>query len=74
MDKVRWADITDDEPFIFDIEIEPQPVTRHGIKVNYVPPHLRDPHKSSAPVDIKPKPCPSVKSAARFSINLPDQK
>jgi hypothetical protein len=61
MEKPRWADMTDDDPIEFDFEIEPT-VTKHGIKVSYVPPHLRGPHKSSAPIDIKERKCPPVKS------------
>lgn len=65
MEKPRWADMTDDDP----IEIEPTPsVTKHGIKVSYVPPHLRGPHKSSTPIDIKEQKCPPAKSVARPSI------
>lgn len=51
MNKVRWADMTDDEP-----EPEPAPsvvVTKHGIKVSYVPPHLRASDKTKPPVDDK---------------------
>ena len=38
MSKVRWADMTDDDP-----EPDPEPVpsvivTKHGVKVSYVPP------------------------------------
>ena len=61
MDKPRWADMTDDDPF----EIEIPVVTKHGVKVNYVPPHLRGPHKSSKPIDIKERKCPPVKSVAK---------
>lgn len=58
--KPRWADMTDDDP------IESPPVTKHGIKVTYVPPHLRpDPHKSSPLVNSKDPKCPTVKSAAK---------
>ena len=58
--KPRWADMTDDDPL-------EMPVTKHGIKVTYVPPHLRPvPHKSSAPVvDSKKQPCRPVKSAVK---------
>ena len=59
MDKPRWADMTDDDP------IEIPSVTKHGVKVNYVPPHLRGPHKSSEPVNIKERKCPPVKSVAK---------
>ena len=59
MDKPRWADMTDDDP----IEM---PVTKHGIKVTYVPPHLRPtPHKSSTPVHSKEQPCRPAKSVAK---------
>ena len=68
MDKPRWADMTDDDPFEFEFEIEPT-VTKHGIKVSYVPPHLRGPHKSSTPIDIKEQKCPPVKSVARPSTD-----
>jgi hypothetical protein len=68
MEKPRWADMTDDDPIEFEFEIEPTPVvTKHGVKVSYVPPHLRGPHKSSAPIDIKERKCPPVKSAVRSS-------
>jgi hypothetical protein len=71
MDKPRWADMTDDDPFDFEIEIEPTPVvTKHGIKVSYVPPHLRGSHKSSAPIDIKERKCQPAKSVARPSTGL----
>jgi hypothetical protein len=51
--------MTDDDP-------PEMPVTKHGIKVTYVPPHLRPtPHKSSAPVNSKEQPCRPVKSAAK---------
>lgn len=70
MSKPRWADMTDDDPFELEFEIEPTPaVTKHGVKVSYVPPHLRVPHKSSAPIDIKERKCPHVKSVARPSID-----
>lgn len=68
MDKPRWADMTDDDPFEFEFEIEPT-VTKHGIKVSYVPPHLRGPHKSSTPIDIKERKCPPAKSAVRPSTD-----
>lgn len=64
MDKPRWADMTDDDPIEFEFEIEPT-VTKHGVKVSYVPPHLRAPYKSSAPVNIKERKCPHVKSVAK---------
>jgi hypothetical protein len=53
--------MTDDDP---PVEV---PVTKHGIKVTYVPPHLRPvvPHKSSVPVDSKEKSCRPVKSVAK---------
>lgn len=53
--------MTDDDP------PDEMPVTKHGIKVTYVPPHLRPvPHKSSAPVvDNNKQPCRPVKSAAK---------
>ena len=63
MDKPRWADMTDDDPIEFDFETPV--VTKHGVKVIYVPPHLRGPHKSSAPVNIKERKCPPVKSVAK---------
>lgn len=60
MGKVRWADMTDDDPIEFEFEIEEPPptpppkISRHGIKVAYVPPHLRtEPNKSSKPIDSK---------------------
>ena len=60
MDKPRWADMTDDDP------IEIPTVTKHGVKVSYVPPHLRGPHKSSKPVvDNKELKCPPAKSAVK---------
>jgi hypothetical protein len=52
MSKVRWADMTDDDP-----EPEPVPsviVTKHGVKISYVPPHLRpSPDKTKTPVNDK---------------------
>lgn len=59
---MKWADMTDDDP-----EPEPEPqITKHGIKVSYVPPHLRGPHKSSTQVNNKQKPqCPTAKSVAK---------
>ena len=68
MSKPRWADMTDDDPIDFEFEIEPT-VTKHGIKVTYVPPHLRGPHKSSQPVDISRQRCTPVKSVVNPSIN-----
>ena len=61
MHKPRWADMTDDDP---PVEV---PVTKHGIKVTYVPPHLRPvvTHKSSVPVDSKEKSCRPAKSVAK---------
>jgi hypothetical protein len=51
--------MTDDDP----IEM---PVTKHGIKVTYVPPHLRPtPYKSSTPVDSKEQKCRPAKSAVK---------
>lgn len=47
--KIRWADMEDD-----DVDDPPQ-VTRHGIKVAYVPPHLRDEKKyTDRPKKTKP--------------------
>jgi hypothetical protein len=70
MSKVRWADLTDDDP----IEVDP-PVTvsKHGIRIaapaaKYVPPHRQD--KSSPPV--KDKSC--AKSVASPSTNQAAQK
>jgi hypothetical protein len=75
MSKPRWADMTDDDPIEFEIEIEPPPVvTKHGVKVSYVPPHLRGPHKSSVPIDIKKQSCPTVKSALNSSTGQTDPK
>lgn len=68
MNKPRWADMTDDDPIDFEFEIEPT-ITKHGIKVAYVPPHLRGPHKSSQPVDISRQRCPPVKSVVNPSTN-----
>jgi len=54
--------MTDDDP------PDEMPVTKHGIKVTYVPPHLRPvvPHKSSVPIDSKDQPrCRPVKSVAK---------
>ena len=53
MSKIRWADMTDDDP-----EPEPEPVpsvnvTKHGVKVSYVPPHLRAPDKTKNLVNDK---------------------
>ena len=45
--KLRWADMTDDDP----IEV---PVSRHGIKVAYIPPHLRT--TKTEPTNKKPPP------------------
>ncbi len=52
--KLRWADIEDE-----DEEPVPQ-VTRHGIKVVYVPPHLR-PEKKGDDRPKKTKPIESNK-------------
>ena len=53
MSKLRWADMTDDDP-----EPEPEPVpsvnvTKQGVKVSYVPPHLRPSDKTKTPVNDK---------------------
>lgn len=42
----RWADMTDDDPVeqwvhVDELEI-PVVITKHGIKVKKVPPHLRE--------------------------------
>ncbi len=58
MSKLRWADITDDDP-IEDLEI-PVVISKHGIKVKkhapspppYVPPHQRQ-DKTKPLVDDK---------------------
>jgi hypothetical protein len=54
MSKLRWADMTDDYP---EPEPEPEPsviVTKHGVKVSYVPPHLRPPSdKTKTPLNNK---------------------
>lgn len=34
--RVKWADITDDEPFE-----PPTVIDKNGIKIPYIPPHLR---------------------------------
>ena len=47
----RWADMDDDEPLDLDV---PVVITKHGVKVNYVPPHLR-PDKTKNLVDNKKK-------------------
>jgi hypothetical protein len=50
MDKVHWADMTDDdpiEPYVVELEI-PVVISKHGIKVKksvasaYVPPHRQN--------------------------------
>jgi hypothetical protein len=49
MDKVRWADMTDDDPIpAFEVE-EPTVISKHGIRIKpaatsqkYVPPHRQD--------------------------------
>jgi hypothetical protein len=54
--------MTDDDP------PDEMPVTKHGIKVTYVPPHLRPvgPHKSSVPiVDNNKKSCLPAKSVVK---------
>ena len=53
MSKLRWADMTDDDP-----EPAPEPVpsvivTKHGVKVAYVPPHLRPSDKTKSPLNDK---------------------
>jgi len=53
MSKLRWADMTDDDP-----EPEPEPVpsvivTKHGVKVAYVPPHQRASDKTKSPLNDK---------------------
>jgi hypothetical protein len=58
MDKVRWADMTDDDPIpAFEVE-EPTVISKHGIRIKpapppqkYVPPHLQD--KTVPPVKGK---------------------
>lgn len=57
MEKVRWADLTDDDP-IPPYEVEPPvAVSKHGIKIKkdastkYVPPHRQD--KTTPPVKDK---------------------
>jgi len=46
--KVSWADIADEE----DLTV-PVVISKHGIKVAYVPPHLRVPDKSKKLVESK---------------------
>lgn len=51
MKKVLWADMTDD-----DDPPAPEPnvrVTKHGVKVTYVPPHLRPPLKTQTLLNNK---------------------
>ena len=58
MDKVRWADMTDDDPIpAFEVE-EPTVISKHGIRIKtappsqkYVPPHRQD--KNAPPVKSK---------------------
>jgi hypothetical protein len=45
--KVRWADMTDDDP-----DNIPVVISKHGIKVAYVPPRER-PDKTKKPLDSK---------------------
>lgn len=47
--KIRWADMTDDD----DLDV-PVVISKHGIKVAYVPPHQR-PDKTKKPLDSKKK-------------------
>ena len=50
----RWADMTDDDPIVdtdADLEI-PVIITKHGIKVKNVPPHLL-PVKTKPTIDSK---------------------
>jgi hypothetical protein len=68
MEKVRWADLTDDDP-IPPYEVDPPVViSKHGIRVastasKYVPPHRQD---KSTPL-VKDKSC--VKCAASPSTD-----
>lgn len=53
MSKLRWADMTDDDP-----EPEPEPVpsvivTKHGVKIAYVPPHMRPSDKTKSSLNDK---------------------
>jgi hypothetical protein len=60
MDKVRWADMTDDDPIpAYELE-EPTVISKHGIRIKkdvpprpekYVPPHRQD--KTVTPVKGK---------------------
>jgi hypothetical protein len=58
MDKVRWADMNDDDPIpAFEVE-EPTVISKHGIRIKiappppkYVPPHRQD--KTVPPVKGK---------------------
>jgi hypothetical protein len=49
--KMRWADMTDDDPYDLDV---PVVISKHGVKVAYVPPHQR-PDKTKKPLDSKKK-------------------
>ena len=52
--KMRWADMSDDDPYDpteFDLDV-PVVISKHGIKVAYVPPHQR-PDKTKKPLDSK---------------------
>jgi hypothetical protein len=72
MSKLRWADMTDDDPIpVYEVD-PPVIVSKHGIRVKksvssasvkYVPPHRQD---KSAPL-VKDKTC--VKCAASPSTN-----
>lgn len=52
----RWADMTDDDPidpYVCDPPLEiPVTISKHGIKVSYVPPHQRQ-DKTKPPVVSK---------------------
>lgn len=56
MSKVRWADMTDDDPEPPPPDTPPAPsvsVTKHGVKVAYVPPHLRVSDKTKPIINNK---------------------
>lgn len=51
--KVRWADMEDEEDADPPLP-EPQK-TRHGVKVTYVPPHLRTKHQLKTSLPSTPR-------------------
>jgi hypothetical protein len=51
--KVSWADMADEDDLIVQVKDLKQSVTKHGIKVKFVPPHLRPIDKTVKPTHTK---------------------